>query len=441
MLTGTNALVLGLNLPGTIDTASGSNQVALPLVLTTTNSFQVATNASLSLFGQLSGPGAFTLSGGGLLALAPAAGVDNTYAGTTRVREGILQLESRFKTDPVFGSRAYATAVPGPLVVGEANSLAPAILTGMAMSTNTDLTLLGSGQYLVNGDLLGFGSLAGDGFVDCQRQSFNVGGNNRSTIFRGRMNGTSDIGLQKVGTGTLTLTGGDVGPVHLGIGEGLLIVDGGFSNSTAVVASAMNGLTGGRLEGNGTLGTIFAEGPLSPGQDGPGRLTATRVFLDLASSLVIKPGGTNAGIDCDQLVARDTFEMVDPSAALKVQMLPGFAGAVGNQYGVVRLDGTNSIGMPLVPAGNTNGFNGLGEGSTFTLTNGTAFRISYKGGDGNDVVLTQIAAQPILRSPSLLAKDSMMISGVGSPGSSYEVQTNSDLSAPSGRAEIGRAHV
>jgi hypothetical protein len=171
----------------------------------------------------------------------------------------------------------------------------------------------------------------------------------------------------------------------------------------------MNGLTGGRLKGNGSLGTSFADGPFSPGHDGPGRLTAALVFLDLDNSLVVKLGGTNAGIDYDQLVAKETFELVDPSAALKVQMLPGFVGAVGNQYTIVRLDGTKAVGILLVPPGNTNGFNGLGEGSVLTLTNGAAFRISYQGGDGNDVVLPQIVARPILNPPSLLANGTVLI--------------------------------
>jgi len=431
VLKGTDALVLGSSLGPSIVASGSSNRIALPLVLQTTNLFSVATNASLSLAGRLSGPGAFALVGGGLLALTSAAGVDNAYLGTTRVLEGTLHMESGFTND-VFGTRFYAAAVPGALVVGDTNSVASAILRGMAMSTNTTLTLLGSGQYLVNGDLLAVGSLAGDGFVDCQGQSFIVGGNNRSTIFDGRMNGSSDAGLQKVGTGTLTLTGGDVGPVQLGIGEGTLIVDGSFSNSTAVVASAMNGLTGGKLGGNGSLGTVFAEGPFSPGHEGPGRLTAARVFMDLDSSLVVKLGGTNAGIDYDQLVAKGTFELVDPSAALKVQMLPGFVGAVGDQYTIVRLDGTNAVGIPLVPLGNTNGFNGLGEGSVLTLTSGAAFRISYRGGDGNDVVLTQIAARPILNPPSLLANGTVLISGAGSPGAAYELQATTNLADASG---------
>ena len=82
VLNGDSALGLNSNLGSSIVAGGSSNRVALPLVLQTTNLFSVATNASLSLAGRLSGPGAFTLSDGGLLALAPAAGVDNSYLGT-----------------------------------------------------------------------------------------------------------------------------------------------------------------------------------------------------------------------------------------------------------------------------------------------------------------------------------------------------------------------
>ena len=431
VLNGTNALTLSPGVGDSITASGSSNRVTLPLILQATNSFLVATNASLRLSGRLSGPGAFALGGGGLLALAPVAGVDNAYLGTTRVLAGTLRLESGFQTDPVFGNRTYAIAVPGALVVGETNSVAPAILTGMAMRTNTDLTLLGSGKYLVNGDLLSFGSLSGDGFVDFQGQSFVIGGNNRSTAFTGRMNGRSDAGLQKVGTGTLTLSGGDVGPVNLGVGEGTLVVNGSFANSTVIVNGVMNGQTGGRLEGNGVLERILGDGPFSPGHNGPGQLTASVVDMDLDSILAVELSGTNAGIDYDQVVVKERFNFIDPSAALRVEMLPGFVGAVGNQYTIVRLDSTNSVGMPTIPPGNTNGFNDLGEGSTFTLANGAAFRISYRGGDGNDVVLTQIAARPILNSPSLLANGTVLISGAGSPRAAYEVQATTNLADPS----------
>ncbi len=439
ILSGTNALILEAGAGDTLIATGISNRVMVPLILQATNSFSIATNAALCLAGKLSGPGAFVLKGGGLLALAPKAGVDNAYLGTAQVVAGTLQLESGFLTDPIFGSRTYAAAVPGPLVVGDPGNSAPAILTGMALSTNTDLTVLGSGQYLVNGDLLGFGSLAGDGFVDFQGQSFIVGNNGRSTVFSGRMNGRSDAGFQKVGAGSLALTGSDIGPVNLAANAGTLVVDGNYSNSTVVVGIPVNASTGGNLRGSGVLGGFLAYGPVSPGHDAPGRLTATRAVFDLGSSFVVKLGGTNAGVDYDQLVATDTFQMVDLSAALKVQMMPGFTGTVGNQYTIVRLDGTNAVIKPPFP-GNTNGFNGLGEGSVLTAANGAAFRISYQGGDGNDIVLTQIGlpAQPLLGGISALDGGGIRLAGTGYTNATYTVWANTNLAAANW-APIGTA--
>ena len=66
LLNGTNALILSPTAGDSITATGNSNQVAIPLILQASNSFSIGTNASLSLSGQLSGPGAFTLRGSGL---------------------------------------------------------------------------------------------------------------------------------------------------------------------------------------------------------------------------------------------------------------------------------------------------------------------------------------------------------------------------------------
>jgi hypothetical protein len=56
-----------------------------------------------------------------------------------------------------------------------------------------------------------------------------------------------------------------------------------------------------------------------------------------------------------------------------------FPGAVSNQYVLVKNDGVQPV----------NGtFSGLPENALLTA-NGVTFRISYHGGDGNDIVLVQ----------------------------------------------------
>jgi hypothetical protein len=78
--------------------------------------------------------------------------------------------------------------------------------------------------------------------------------------------------------------------------------------------------------------------------------------------------------------------------ALTVSLKNGFAPAVGSTFIIIANDGVDPIQGTFVSQG---------EGSTFTV-GGTTFSISYQGGDGNDVVLTVVAAAPApTPSPSL----------------------------------------
>src|SRR5262249_8193474 len=61
----------------------------------------------------------------------------------------------------------------------------------------------------------------------------------------------------------------------------------------------------------------------------------------------------------------------------------GFEPAIGSEFVIIDNDGIDSI------AGGH--FNGLAEGATFLIDNDT-FQISYRGGDGNDVVVKRVEA-------------------------------------------------
>jgi hypothetical protein len=212
---------------------------------------------------------------------------------------------------------------------------------------------------------------------------------------------------------------------------GTLVVDGNFSNSPCMI-------NGGTLVGNGSLDRVFAYGSIWPGHASSGQLTCGTCDLSIHCRFTVELAGTQAGIDYNQLVVSQllSFETTDP--ILDVRVVPGFVGAVGNQYTIIRNDGTNPVTLPSQTPGNI-GFSGLAEGSVFTMSNGAAFRISYKGGDGNDVVLTQVAARPILNPPSVQADGNILISGIGSRGATYEVQAKTTLDAPSSWLVLGTA--
>jgi len=298
----------------------------------------------------------------------------------------------------------------------------------MAMSTNTALTLLSSGQYQVVGDYLGFGSLSGDGLVDFQGQSFQVGNNNESTIFSGQLTNRFEAGLMKVGSGTLALSGRALSDVGLGVSGGKLIVDGDFGLCNTVVSTdPLIGNTG-FLEGNGRLGMAFAYGTLSPGHDGPGRLTCKACDFSVHCRFITKLGGTQAGTNYDQLVVEDNFGFETADPILDVRMLAGFVGSAGNQYTIVRNDGTKPV---------TGNFNGLPEGSVFKVAGGAAFQISYHGGDGNDVVLSQLTAVPTLNAPIRTGNGQVWLSGMASPGMTCGIEATTNPADPAGWLPIG----
>ena len=129
-----------------------------------------------------------------------------------------------------------------------------------------------------------------------------VGGKNLSTTFAGQItNGTiagvNSVALQKVGTGTLTLTGTNYHTGGTTISNGTLVVNG------ALAASATTATASGTLTGTGSIGglvSLNAGGKLSPGNSGPGTFTLGGGFtlnggtlnMDLANTPTVG-GGVN----------------------------------------------------------------------------------------------------------------------------------------------------
>ena len=92
--------------------------------------------------------------------------------------------------------------------------------------------------------------------------------------------------------------------------------------------------------------------------------------------------GTTPGSGYDQLKARGGVTL--SNATLHATL--GFQSAISNTFTIIDNDGSDAV---------TNTFNGLPQGATLNIS-GIPFVISYKGGSGNDVVLTQLTGLPIL---------------------------------------------
>jgi Ca2+-binding RTX toxin-like protein len=204
-----------------------------------------------------------------------------------------------------------------------------------------------------------------------------------------------------VGTGqTRTLSGDDAiagNGLLVKSGDGMLMledahanfvgtarVDGGlFRVDGAIAGAAVTINAGGTLGGNGSVGnaTVAAGGTLAAGASagilGTGSLTlVTGAFFEA------ELGGTTPGTGgYDQVKVTGTVGL--GGATLDGAFLGGFVPSVGNQFTIIDNDGPDAV---------TGTFAGLAEGASFVFEQ-RAMTISYRGGDGNDVVLTATAAR------------------------------------------------
>ena len=187
-----------------------------------------------------------------------------------------------------------------------------------------------------------------------------------------------DFDFTLVLPGNYTYTGTTV------LDAGTLQVDGSLAGS-AVISDPGDG---GALSGTGTVGPITANlTTVSPGDGaGPGILNAQGSVLlgakdDSGGGLVVALNGPTAGAGYSQLNVNGDVDL-DPNGSYLDATL-GFTPASGEQFTIIKST------APVV--GN---FEGLPEGASLTIGN-TPFTISYHGGAGDDVVLTQaLAAAP-----------------------------------------------
>ena len=142
--------------------------------------------------------------------------------------------------------------------------------------------------------------------------------------------------------------------------------------------------TGGILKGTGTVSqlTVDQNGVVAPGHS-PGCITVTGDFNE-GGTYQAELGGTTACSGYDQLIVSGIIDLsyLSGPGSLQVSLVNGFKPKAGQTFEIINNKGTSAV---------TGTFSGMAEGSTFSVS-GYAFKITYKGGDGNDVVLTVVSA-------------------------------------------------
>jgi YVTN family beta-propeller protein/autotransporter-associated beta strand protein len=235
----------------------------------------------------------------------------------------------------------------------------------LSIASDADLTALGvrsfvifnSGVLSLNGDWTtsrNVSLLANHGAIDTH--GFNA------TISGDVVNGGA---LTKTGAGTLTLAGAATHGGGTILLQGTLIVNGSHLSAITVQNAT--------LGGNGAVGivNVAALGTISPGVGGPGILHAGDVVLN-GSAFVAQINGPVAGTGYDRLEVSGTATLNNPT--LTVQ--PGYVPAPGAVFTIL----THATGT----------FAGLPDNAIINA-GGVHLRLSYHGGGGSDVTLTNDA--------------------------------------------------
>ena len=351
---------------GALDVESGIHTWAGPVTNNANSTLDAWYGGSeLHINGPISGAGGLELfgysSGGGTHFFEGSAA--NTYAGTTTVDAG---------TTLVLNNSADQ-AVPENLDIFGTVRLAQSFQTVNAADVNVESGGLFdfSSYYSYLNTLHGLGTV-----------HFGVGGwiwigyNNGTSEFDGSFTGTGYAGgwtVAKTGTGTFTIGGNSTytaGITHVNGTGGKLVING----SQPLIPVTVDANT--TLGGSGTVGTILANGTISPGNS-PGILNSSSVNFSSTGNFTVELTGPNPGVGgYDQLNVTGTVSLANAT----LNVIPNFTTpvAIGQQFTIINNDGADAI---------TGTFNGLANGAQFSA-GGYTFRINYAGGTGNDVVLT-----------------------------------------------------
>jgi len=365
----------------------------------------VSASTILQLAGVISGTANLTKIGSGTLRFG--GGDHNTYSGETFINEGVFLMSKPLAV----------TAVPGPLSIGTpaglpamaANLVGYQVIGNIFVNRNGLLNLNGQEENVDHlwlsegGDVqttTGFLYLKTGGSIralpgassDPSTFSGNLGmdpgqhdfiivpGNNLSgapelTIDAVISQPLATTGLQKSGAGTLRVTANNTYRGLTVVNEGVLRVDGSQPLSPVRVNAA------GTLKGSGYVGNITFTGNggvVAPGAS-PGVLACSSFNIGSSGSgiLEIELNGPALGTGYDQLNVGDFMNL----SGVALRAKANFNAATNQQFVIANLFEFDPV---------QGEFTGLPHNATFTVDD-QIFRISYAGGDGNEVVLTKIA--------------------------------------------------
>ena len=285
----------------------------------------------------------------------------------------------------------------GHVVPAATDDLTFPTVTGSALTSNNDLTAGTSFDSLTisgSGYTIGGNGIALTGLLQASQSSgsstvnlpVDFGGNaglaqvntaGAILVLGGIVSGTG--GVTKQGSGELDLTAANNYTGTTTVSAGVLHVDGSVGGLVAVGSGAT-------LGGVGTVGSITTtKATLTPGDATPATLTDTGALtLDSGSTYTVT---LNSDSVFSQMQVAGAINLA--GATLSLALGSSFTPTGTDQFTIIKNTGSAPI---------TGTFAGLAEGG-IVKTGTEQFKISYKGGAGNDVVLTHLVDTTTTLSP------------------------------------------
>ncbi|WP_171471971.1 autotransporter-associated beta strand repeat-containing protein [Frigoriglobus tundricola] len=345
---------------------------------TTASGIDLSVSAVVSSFANIIKAGAGTMAFSGA----------NTYSGGTNINAGVLAIS----TDTGAGTGVVNIQGTGTL------DLSGGIAVANTLNVDSSGTAVrnSGGANTISGAF----NLGVDATIDTAASTtLSI-----SSVVNDSSNG---YGLTKTSAGTLELDAANTYSGATTVSAGTLRVNGSIAASTGVTVAS-----GATLGGSGTAPavTVSSAGTLAPGNS-PGVLHTGALAFVSGATYSVALDGTTVGTQYDQTAVTGTVTLA--GATLSPSL--GYTPAIGGTFEIISNDGADPV---------SGGFNGLAEGATLTLGSVT-LRISYVGGDGNDVTLTRVATT---------ATTTTVTASVANPAPGQPVTYTAVVAASSGTA-------
>ncbi len=351
--------------------------------------YAITLNSAQQIYfsGIVSGSGVITKTGAGSILFF----TDNTFTGALNVNAGSAQAGSMNALGTSAGGTTIASGASLSLCAGDADKTftEPLTISGTGVDATTAALNVFPGCGSGSPEHVPFHTYTLSGLVTL----------GADTVFSGYQINVAITGTYTANghaftvlpgsTRTLTLPSGTIVPTivttNYAANSPTTSVNANTNNIAIVTGTyGLAIISGGTLKGTGSLGggISMSAGIIAPGMS-PGCLNSGNLTFT-GGTYQAELGGKTVCTEYDQLKVTGTVDL-GSATTLTASLYGGFKPAAGDSFTIIDNDAADAV---------SGTFTGLVEGATFNL-DGYVMKISYVGGDGNDVVLSVVTVPTV----------------------------------------------